>query len=251
MEEKFKQRSGYMVRPGADNFFEGGPYAQDNPVCEQQMVAAVREYYTCWRAEGAEARLASALPMPLLLWRTAARTPTSHTAGPLPRSWAVITAVRCGPPKVRAYVTTIREENNENTKSISAAGIASPKLRMKDPVWEVEGRYLPVNRVEAAMFMERAVKDAGESFTLEPKAIAHAEGTNMVRLFRRGRRGVWPAKKREKRSLWLQVFALWFRDGGAQAGIDLFFFGDDLKIASVACFREASAAEKAAHLAPH
>ena len=53
---------------------------------------------------------------------------------------------------------------------------------------------------------------------------------------------------RKSWAMWLQVFALWFIGGGAMAGIDVFFFGDDLKIASVASFREANPAEKAAHL---
>jgi hypothetical protein len=48
----------------------------------------------------------------------------------------------------------------------------------------------------------------------------------------------------------LQVFALWFfNDGhGEVAGIDLFFFGDDLKIKSIAVFREVLAHEKARFL---
>ena len=39
----------------------------------------------------------------------------------------------------------------------------------------------------------------------------------------------------------VQVFALWFSpvpDAGAIAGIDVFFFGDDLKIKSIASFHE-------------
>jgi hypothetical protein len=65
---------------------------------------------------------------------------------------------------------------------MGCAGIASPKLRLKEAVWETAGVYMPVNRVEAGMHIERHVKDAVKSgsFDLQPKAIAHAEGTNMV-----------------------------------------------------------------------
>jgi hypothetical protein len=39
-----------------------------------------------------------------------------------------------------------------------------------------------MNRIEAAMYIERRVKDSLKfgDFDLQPKAIAHAEGTNMV-----------------------------------------------------------------------
>lgn len=59
--------------------------------------------------------------------------------------------------------------------------IAAPKLRMFDPVWEEAGAFLPVNRVEAAMWLERKVKQCGGELRIEPKAIAVARGTNMVR----------------------------------------------------------------------
>lgn len=61
------------------------------------------------------------------------------------------------------------------------AAIASPKLRICDPVWEERGAYLPVNRVEAAMWVERKVKQCGGELRIEPKAVSHAGGTNMVR----------------------------------------------------------------------
>jgi hypothetical protein len=57
----FKADSGIIVRPGKDNFYDGGPYPEDNPVCEQQMISAVRKYYTCWKAEGVEKALAGTL----------------------------------------------------------------------------------------------------------------------------------------------------------------------------------------------
>lgn len=62
-----------------------------------------------------------------------------------------------------------------------AAAIASPSLHVKDVVWEMRDSYLPVNRVEAAMWMNRQQKDCGGKLALTPKAVAHAEGTNMVR----------------------------------------------------------------------
>jgi hypothetical protein len=48
----------------------------------------------------------------------------------------------------------------------------------------------------------------------------------------------------------MQVFALWFfKNGNVEvAGIDLFFFGDDLKIKTVAAFREPVPPEKARFL---
>ena len=60
------------------------------------------------------------------------------------------------------------------------ATIASPKLRMFDPMWEEAGAFLPVNRVEAAMWMERKVKQCGGALKIEAKSISHAKGTNMV-----------------------------------------------------------------------
>ena len=57
----FKEDDDLVMRPGSDNFFAGRPYGQDSPVSEQQMIAAVREYYACWNADGSEDRLKSAL----------------------------------------------------------------------------------------------------------------------------------------------------------------------------------------------
>jgi hypothetical protein len=54
-------------------------------------------------------------------------------------------------------------------------------LRFKDPIWETRDDFLPLNRVEAAMWMGRHVKDSGGKLAIAPKAVAHAEGTNMVR----------------------------------------------------------------------
>ena len=61
------------------------------------------------------------------------------------------------------------------------ADVAAPKLRMYDPVWEEAGAFLPVNRVEAAMWLERKVKQCGGELRIEPKAVVPAHGTNMVR----------------------------------------------------------------------
>jgi hypothetical protein len=58
--EHFKPDTGLIMRPGSDNFFQGGPYSQDNPVAEQQMVAAAREYYRCWEADNIESALSGA-----------------------------------------------------------------------------------------------------------------------------------------------------------------------------------------------
>lgn len=60
------------------------------------------------------------------------------------------------------------------------AAIASPRLRICDPMWEEQGAFLPVNRVEAAMWVERKVKQCGGELRIEPKAVTHARGTNMV-----------------------------------------------------------------------
>lgn len=57
----FQPDSGHIVRPGADNFFDGGPYSEDNPVAEQQMVATAREYYRAWSAQNVEAALTGAV----------------------------------------------------------------------------------------------------------------------------------------------------------------------------------------------
>lgn len=61
------------------------------------------------------------------------------------------------------------------------AVIADSKLHLRDPIWEVKGSFMPVNRVEASMFIERWKKATGGKLRVLPKAIAHAEGTNMVR----------------------------------------------------------------------
>jgi hypothetical protein len=61
------------------------------------------------------------------------------------------------------------------------AAITGTKLHMRDPIWEEKGRFTPVNRVEAAMFIERWQKATEGKLRVVPKAIAHAEGTNMVR----------------------------------------------------------------------
>jgi hypothetical protein len=55
-------------------------------------------------------------------------------------------------------------------------------VRLKEVIWETADAYMPLNRVEAAMYIERHVKDSlnAGGFDLQPKAIAHAEGTNMV-----------------------------------------------------------------------
>lgn len=50
----------------------------------------------------------------------------------------------------------------------------------------------------------------------------------------------------------MQVFALWFASGPHQpkiAGVHVFFFGDDLKIDSIAAFREAFEVERKTQLA--
>ena len=46
------------------------------------------------------------------------------------------------------------------------------------------------------------------------------------------------------------MFVLWFAEGmgGSVAGIDLFFFGEDLKIRSVASFNEAAPAARQSFL---
>jgi hypothetical protein len=61
LREKFRADHELVIRPGSDNFFDGGPYPQDNPVCEQQMVAAVREYYNCWAAGDVQGKLSGAI----------------------------------------------------------------------------------------------------------------------------------------------------------------------------------------------
>jgi hypothetical protein len=48
----------------------------------------------------------------------------------------------------------------------------------------------------------------------------------------------------------VQVFVLWFAEGMGEpvAGIDLFFFGDDLKIKSIASFNEGAPAMRKSFL---
>jgi hypothetical protein len=70
IQDSFKKDSGIIVRPGKDNFFAGGSYPEDNPVCEQQMVSAVREYYTCWKTEGVEEALSGASTLSLRVCNT-------------------------------------------------------------------------------------------------------------------------------------------------------------------------------------
>lgn len=65
---------------------------------------------------------------------------------------------------------------------VVAAGISDPKLHMYEAIWEVAGQFLPVNNVEAGMFMDMGRKGCEGKLMITPKAIAHAEGTNMVRL---------------------------------------------------------------------
>ena len=38
------------------------------------------------------------------------------------------------------------------------AAIAAPTLQLKDPIWEVQDEFMPVNRVEAAMWMHKQVR---------------------------------------------------------------------------------------------
>lgn len=59
--------------------------------------------------------------------------------------------------------------------------IADPKLRVKEPMWEMRGSYLPVNRMEALLWMERMQKNAGGKLKFTPKTIVPCEGTNLVR----------------------------------------------------------------------
>ena len=60
--------------------------------------------------------------------------------------------------------------------------IADPRIRIREPMWEVKGSYLPVNRVEAQLWMERMVKDSIGTLKFTPKSIATCEGTNLVRI---------------------------------------------------------------------
>lgn len=49
----------------------------------------------------------------------------------------------------------------------------------------------------------------------------------------------------------MQVFALWYATGPSQeevAGVDIFCFGDDLKLSSVSTFQEPFVAQRAASL---
>jgi hypothetical protein len=61
------------------------------------------------------------------------------------------------------------------------ADVASERLHILEPIWQEVGEFLPVNRVEAAMWIERQVKKAGGELNYEPKVLSRAEGTNLVR----------------------------------------------------------------------
>eukprot|EP00892_Ulva_mutabilis_P001900 jgi/Ulvmu1/11710/UM008_0121.1 len=136
---------------------------------------------------------------------------------------------RAPPGSARAMMASARAFYDAWELGAAEAGlesIASPKLRMFDPVWEEAGAFQPVNRVEAAMWLERKVKQCGGRLSIEPKAVSHVEDSNMV-------------------------FVLWFASGPHQpefAGVHIFFFGDDHKIESVAAFREAFEMERKTQL---
>lgn len=61
------------------------------------------------------------------------------------------------------------------------SGVASKQLHVLEPIWQEVGEYLPVNRVEAAMWIERQVKNAGGELHYEPKVLSRAQDTNLVR----------------------------------------------------------------------
>lgn len=59
------------------------------------------------------------------------------------------------------------------------------------------------------------------------------------------------ATTRNRTPTLVQVFALWYATGPDEpevAGVDVFFFKDDLKIGSISTFREPFAAEREAFL---
>lgn len=58
--------------------------------------------------------------------------------------------------------------------------VASKQLHVLEPIWQELGEYLPVNRVEAAMWIERQAKKAG-GLDYELKVLSRAEETNLVR----------------------------------------------------------------------
>lgn len=111
--------------------------------------------------------------------------------------------------------------------SARLSAIAAPELKLFDPCWTPRGEAVPVSREDAAAAMEKRMSAAGGELKFEAKSLAHAEGTNMV-------------------------FALWYASGPQQpevAGVDILFFREDLKIASIATFQEPFAAEREAYLA--
>ena len=59
--EHFKSDHGLVMRPGPENFFAGHRDTQDNPVYEQQMVSAARQYYQCWKESGVDEALSGVL----------------------------------------------------------------------------------------------------------------------------------------------------------------------------------------------
>lgn len=61
-------------------------------------------------------------------------------------------------------------------------GIADARMRVREPMWESEGAWLPVNRVETALWMERMIKNSKAGIDFEAKSVVACEGSNMVRL---------------------------------------------------------------------
>lgn len=59
--------------------------------------------------------------------------------------------------------------------------VAGKNLHILEPIWQEIGEFLPVNRVEASMWIERQAKRAGGELHFEPKVVSRAEGTNLVR----------------------------------------------------------------------
>eukprot|EP00892_Ulva_mutabilis_P002055 jgi/Ulvmu1/11850/UM081_0008.1 len=121
----------------------------------------------------------------------------------------------------RSYYTSLQP----GQVASGLATIAAPGMQLFDPCWTPNATVGP-SRDEAAAAMEEYMASAGGELNFDVQAIAHAEGTNMV-------------------------FALWFASGPAQpemAGVDIFCFGDDLKIKSISTFREPLAAQRDAAL---